>query len=175
LFDDLVECEEQLEKSDSQFFRRAFVRAAFAFNEGCLYWLKENVVKQSLGKRLRTQNIDVTKLLLLADETYRPNRQGKLESEPNRIPFANYCAFVFRTMAECLGYNPESLFSDNGWNEMQKALLLRHKITHPKNPADLEVTAEEMETVRESHRWLFNCLANIFIHAFKQIPSDDKS
>ena len=40
---DVVKCEELLEKSDTQFARRALVRAAFAFNEGLIYWFKASV------------------------------------------------------------------------------------------------------------------------------------
>jgi hypothetical protein len=166
LFDDMVECEELLDRSDTQFARRTFVRAAFAFNEGYLYWLKGNVVQWLLGKGSRTGNIEATKLLLLSDDVYRPNRQGKIQSEPNRIPFLNYCAFVLRTAAECWALNPTQLFSDNGWSEMQVALQVRHRITHPKTPGDLDVTAAELGTVREAHRWLFNCL----VHVVNSIP-----
>ena len=39
------------------------------------------------GQRLaHGNNIETSKLLLLSDEAYRPNRQGKIESEPNLHP-----------------------------------------------------------------------------------------
>jgi len=161
LFDDVVECEELLDRSDTQFARRALVRAAFAFNEGYVYWLKEQVTQWLLGKGWTTNKIEITKLLLLSDDTYRPNRQGNIESEPNRIPFLNYCAFVFRTAAECSGSDATLLFSDNGWNEMHTALAVRHRITHPKKPEDLEITDNELYSVSEGHRWLFNSLVHI--------------
>jgi hypothetical protein len=168
LFDDVVECEELLDRTDTQFARRALVRAAFAFNEGYVYWLKEQVTQWLLGKGWRTNNIETSKLLLLSDEAYRPNRQGKIESEPNRIPFLNYCAFVLRTAAECWDFDPTPLFSDNGWKEMQDALSVRHRITHPKKPEDLEITDQELYSISEGHRWLFNCLVGILI----SIPHD---
>jgi hypothetical protein len=161
LFDDVVECEELLDRSDSQFGRRALVRAAFAFNEGYVYWLKEQVAQWLLGKGWRAKNIEITKLLLLSDEIYRPNRQGKIESEPSRIPFLNFCAFVLRTGAECWDFDPAPFFSDNGWKEMQIALGVRHRITHPKKPEDLEITEEELYSISEGQRWLFNCLVDI--------------
>jgi len=168
LFDDLVECEELLDRSDTQFARRSFVRSAFAFNEGYVYWLKGVVTKWLLAKGWRTNNIEMTKLLLLSDETYRPNRQGIIESDPNRLPFLNHCAFVIRTAAECRNCNPTSLFSDYGWNELQIALKVRHRITHPKKPEDLEITELELSSTSEGHRWLLNCLVDIL----NSIPQD---
>ena len=66
LFDDLVECEELLEKSDTQFARRIFVRSAFAFIEGVLYWLKENVSHWLLNNGRKILNINISKLLILS-------------------------------------------------------------------------------------------------------------
>lgn len=170
LFDDVVECEELLERSDTQFARRALVRAAFAFNEGYVYWLKGKVTQWLLGKSCVTGNIEIAKILLLSDDSYRPNRQGRIESEPNRIPFLNFCAFVLRTAAECWDFDPTLLFSDNGWKEMQVALEVRHRITHPKKPEDLDISDAELYSISEAHRWLFNCLAGIL----NSIPRDSE-
>jgi hypothetical protein len=168
LFDDVAECEELLDRSDTQFARRAFVRAAFAFDEGYLYWLKERVAQWLLGKGWLPNIIEITKLVLLSDETYRPNQQGKVEWEPNRIPFKNYCAFVLRTAAECWDFDPTQLFSDNGWKKMQDALKVRHRITDPKKSEDLEITDQELCSTSEGCRWLFNCLIDIL----NSIPQD---
>jgi len=144
LHDDVVECEELLDHSDTQFVRRALVRALFAFNEGYLYWLKAHVSKWILVTGWSKGKIPIIKLLLLEDNAYRPSRQGKVESEPNRFPFLNYCAFVIRTAAECWNLDPTEPFSDNGWKEMQDDLQVRHRITHPKKPEDLVITEEEL-------------------------------
>ncbi len=168
LFEDVVECEELLERSDTQFARRALVRAAFAFNEGYVYWLKGKVTQWLLEKSCDTGNSEIAKILLLSDDSYRPNRQGKIESEPNRISFLNLCAFVLRTAAECWDSDPSTLFSDNGWKEMQVSLEIRHRITHPKKPEDLDISDDELYSISEAHQWLFDCLADIL----NSIPRD---
>jgi hypothetical protein len=168
LFDDLVQCEELLSRSDTQFARRAFVRAAFAFNEGFLYWLKGRVLQWLLGKGWQTGTLEISKIGLLGDDLFRPNGQGRIEAEPNRLPFLNYCAFVLRTAAECEDVDPVRLFSDNGWREMQRSLAVRHRITHPKSPEELSLTGEELDSVREAHRWLLNCLVDIINAASKR-------
>jgi hypothetical protein len=173
LFDDIAEYEQLLDRSDTQFARRAFVRAAFAFNEGYLYWLKGALLNQVFGTAQRTGNIDVTKIALLSDKTYKVDANGRIKAEQNRMPFLNYCAFILRTAAECWGVDPEAIFSDNGWNDMQAALRLRHRITHPKKPEDLEVTDAELRSVSEGHRWLFNCML-LIIRSAPRGPDETK-
>jgi hypothetical protein len=48
---------------------------------------------------------------------------------------------------------------------MQKALDVRHRLTHPKRPEELDVTDAEIDSMRESHRWLFNCTVDV-LNAF---------
>jgi hypothetical protein len=163
LYDDLIKCEELLSTEDTQFARRAFVRSSFAFIEGYIYWLKREVFKWLTNPDLKNDfvNINITAITLLQDTIFYPSKQGKIKQEPNRLPFLNFCAFVLRTAAEHWGMNPESMFSDNGWKELQLALKVRHRITHPKQPQDLAIADVELESVRESHRWLFNCVVDI--------------
>ena len=73
------------------------------------------------------------------------------------MPFLNWCAFVLRTAVEHAGEDASAFFSHNGWEKMQRALAIRHRITHPKSPEDLEIADDEMDTVRDAHVWLLNC------------------
>jgi len=165
LCEDLNECEKLLEQSDTQFVRRAFVRAAFAFNEGYVYWLREHVQQWLVEKGWQAGHLEVSKVCLLTDEIVEPNSVGQVVSRPGRTPFLNDCAFVIRTGAECWDLDPGPFFSDYGWCEMQTALRVRHRITHPKHPEELVVAAGEVESVRRAHRWLFSCLEEILSKA----------
>jgi hypothetical protein len=172
LFDDFVECDEQLERSDTQFARRSYVRTVFALNEGFLYWFKQEVAEWLLDKGLDRDNVMMAKLFLLSDESYRITDKGKIRSQKNRVPFLDFCGFVYRTAAECLGVNPDPFFLEGGWQELKKALDVRHRITHPKKPEDLEITERELLAVSEGHRWLCNCV----VHILNAIPgsTDDQ-
>jgi hypothetical protein len=161
LFNDVNECDDVLEKSDTQFARRSLIRAAFAYHEGCIYWLKQHVKNWLIKMGMKNNNIEIVKLLLLDDSSFKPDQNGKIVEEPLRISFRNDCAFVLRTAAECGGHDPVKLFSDNGWREMQVALDVRHRITHPKKPEDLDITDSELDSLRESFRWFYNCMVDI--------------
>jgi hypothetical protein len=163
LFNDMVVSAKLINESadGASFARRTFVRATFAFLEGQLYWLKEAVQNWLLARAWQTHQLEMTKLMLLDDQTYRPDRTGKIVSEASRIPFLNWCAFVYRTAAECWNVDAAKFFGDNGWNCLQSALDVRHRLAHPKRPEDLEVSDAELDAVGEAMRWSFNCLVAI--------------
>jgi hypothetical protein len=163
LFNDVVKCEELLERSDTQFARRTLVRAAFAFNEGLIYWFK-SLVQQGMLADLTNEGLNIQKYILLDDQLPKIGPQGKIEYQESRIPFLTQCAFVLRTAAEQRKLDPKQFFSDNGWNELGKSLKVRHRITHPKKPEDLDVSDEDLRSTSEGHRWLFNCLADVTIN-----------
>ncbi len=165
LWQDMVECERLLQKADTQFARRVFCRSAFAFIEGQIYWLNgialNAVVNRDFAKE---RSINVTLASALVDDAPRVGKTGKIALEPNRIPFLNHTALVLRTLAEAIGLHADEMFADNGWAELQKALAVRHRITHPKEPEALTITDDEMRSLRAALAWLFNVTEAIAEH-----------
>jgi hypothetical protein len=115
--------------------------------------------------------INTTRIELLGDYTYRIEKNGKLEQQEHRFPFVNYTAFVLRSLCE-ESYVEPSFFSDNGWNEFQKAVQVRHRLTHPKKDADLDISDKELETVREAMRWYHNALHHAFSNSTFWAPGE---
>jgi len=160
LYRDMVECERLLENSDCQFARRTFVRASFAFLEGQLHWFRNFVFEIAVRDSVASGSLNVSKLAALLDIAYRPNHTGVAQPEQTRVPFLNFCALVMRTAAEHSGVDPALFFSDNGWDELRKALAVRHRITHPKKPEHLDITDSDLKSAREGHRWFCCCLTD---------------
>jgi hypothetical protein len=150
LIEDYHKCTENLHANDNQFWRRTLFRTAFSFIESLNGLVKEKAVLAlcSRGKK----QLNITKIELLQDFDHRISKTGKLESQQRRQPFLNYTAFILRCLAE--ESNTEAtFFSDNGWNEFQKALDVRHRLTHPKKAADMNVSDEELHSLEETFRW----------------------
>jgi hypothetical protein len=166
LFNDMIECEEMFDRADTPFVRRSFVRSSFAFIEAHLYWLKDQVIAWLLSAGWEANRIEVSKLMVLFDSAYRPNKQGIMEAEAKRTPFLNLCAFVLRTGAECWGLDPSHIFSDAGWASLQIALNVRHRITHPKRSEDLDITDGEINAMREAHHWMYDYMIAL-MHAMQ--------
>jgi len=53
---------------------------------------------------------------------------------------------------------------------MGEALKLRDRLTHPKKPADLTVSDEEILQVRTAHCWVLNSLSDVanHVHSLEQ-------
>ena len=170
-FEDMVECEELLDRStgdEISFARRMYVRSFFAYLEVHIRWLSRNAEQWLLTSGSETRAVEITKLVLLSDDAFRPDVTGKLVAEANRIPFANWLAFVIRTCADRWGVDSAGLFGDNGWNAMRQTVKVRHRLTHPKTPLDAEVSEAEIDTLRTAHTWFLNCVVDI-VNAAAQI------
>jgi hypothetical protein len=161
LFEDAVEYDRQLSVADSQFARRGYIRAGFALIEGEIYWFKGVLQRWLLDDFHATGQINVTAFSLLDDNSYTPQANGRVESLPQRMSFRNHCAFVLRAASDLVGHDSEKLFSDNGWNTLKKALEIRHRLTHPKKPEDLDVSDSDIFNMREGYRWLWNSFVGI--------------
>jgi hypothetical protein len=161
LFRDIARCDELMEKEDSQFIRRCYVRAVFAFLEADLQWLREEALRTLLNLAVFGRTIPVEKVLVLMDQVPKIDNTGKLSLDPARYSFTSYLAFVLRTFAEIHGHDPERLFSDNGWRLMKQALKVRHRITHPKEAEALEIKDEDIAAIRGALAWRFNSLADV--------------
>lgn len=169
LFNDMVACERLLQETDTQFARRVFFRCAFAFIEGTIYWLQGIALTAALNHNLANgRSINVTLVSALIDDTPRVGKTGKITLDPNRIPFLNHTALVLRTLVEAFELHAEDMFADNGWAEMQKAVEVRHRITHPKEPDELTIADAEMRSLREALSWLFSVTAAIVEYQTKR-------
>ena len=137
------------------------VRATFAYIEGYLFTLN-SILGPALSIKADSDPVARAKLLLLFDEIPRVDNTGKITLEEHRMPFVKYCAFLVRAMAECWKVDPTPFFGDNGWCELQKGLQVRHRITHPKVPQELNITQAEMDSMDKGCRWLISSVQSIF-------------
>jgi hypothetical protein len=62
--------------------------------------------------------------------------------------------FAFRTYAIAHNNNFELIVNDNGWDNFRKALLIRHRLMHPKDIGALLVSDEEMRIVARASVWV---------------------
>lgn len=159
LTSDLEQCETHVHADDCQFWRRTYVRTVFSLFEAMNSIVKEKALQAACSGGKTSFN--ATRIQLLGDSSYRIQKNGVLEQQEQRNPFLNYTAFVLRSLCE-ESHVEASFFSDNGWNEFQKAVQVRHKLTHPKKNVDMDISDAELSTVQEAMRWYYNAI----IHGF---------
>ena len=161
LTSDLERCQENLDSEDSQFWRRTYIRTAFAFIEAMNGILRVTALRAATSNE-KTE-LRLTRIALLDETGFSIQKNGTLKEEDQRHPFLNYTAFILRSLAE-ESYGEASFFGDNGWNELQKAVQIRHRLTHPKGGSDMNISDEELTGVHEAMRWYHNavvsCMSN---------------
>jgi hypothetical protein len=152
------------------FWCRTLVRAVFSYFEAHSF-----VIRAAAAKLLKPDhdNLYNAKTALLADTTYQPAKTGKLEDagEP-KTPFVNQLAFTLRTYAEVSGMDDAKigeLFSDNAFNQLQRAKRVRDHLTHPKQLNDIVVTPQDVLDVTYAYDWLVHFVSN----AEKSQPQDN--
>ena len=47
-------------------------------------------------------------------------------------------------------------FDDGGWDAFKKARTIRNALTHPRREGDVEVTDEELDTVKLAEQWFID-------------------
>jgi hypothetical protein len=158
LTSDYDKCVDHLEAEDTQFWRRTICRTTFSMFEAMNGLLREKAVEALCSADKKSRNI--TRIALLSGKEWRILKDGKLEHQPLRRPFLNYTAFILRAFAEESNSEP-TFFADSGWNDFQKAVEVRHRLTHPKKNTDMNVSDAELTSLHEAVRWYFNAAATV--------------
>ncbi len=88
----------------------------------------------------------------LLDETVSLRSNGKMNYQPNKVPFQSLVAYTLKTYAGKIGYS-EDVLADNRYQYFCQSIKIRHKITHPKFHSDIEISNEELQLIDEGREW----------------------
>ena len=153
---DVNEASAILKSSDSQFARRTYLRAFFAFVEGVLF-AKRVVLREflkgdeQLGAPRRLSDAEI---MLLEDVQYDLDDDGTPKvRDRNFQPFLRYVRFTFHISAKFFRRANKVNYGDTGWESFRKAYEVRNRIMHPKAIADLDISDSELQNVRVGASW----------------------
>lgn len=146
-FDNYLELSEVLQsdveellkvESQSQHWRRNFIRASAALIEGYAHCLREmcRVSFHCIAPELGAKEAEV----LQSDRSFDANERIKL---------------TLRVAFKLFELQPAPNFGGREWPHAQRVLEKRHLLMHPKTPADLEVSDQLWSELREDVTWLF--------------------
>ena len=172
--EDSAEAEKLMDGGNSQFARRTIVRTAFARIEATSCVLRRFARLSLLIQACKSLKLDLTTLELLTDAEAVLSNTGKTTLQRRRQPMVHHLAFTLRALAEVAEEDADKFFHDNGWSEFQKAVRIRHRLTHPKTSADLHVTDADLRSFRKAGEWFFD-IANELSDVFAQKISATRS
>jgi hypothetical protein len=142
---------ERMQADSDDLNRRNYVRSLFALYEAVLANLRESIVDRIVLKSSIKGTFDLHEIYPLLDETASISESGRVSKRPNQSPFKNLVKYVVKLA--CKEYQIEDNVFDNGWNDFQSSIQIRHKITHPKYENDISINDDELKVIEKGREW----------------------
>ena len=135
---------------DSQHWRRNFVRVSASLIEGYAHCLREMcaVSFECVAPAISQKETEV----LRSERSFDANERIKL---------------TLRVAYKLFELQPAPNFGGSEWPRAQRVLAKRHLLMHPKSPADLEISDDLWNELREDVAWLVEQLFN-FVAALQK-------
>lgn len=140
LAEDVAQAKQRMENDPSDSHRREFVRTTHSAIEAQLWQLKMYVMNHVLDKK----TVSIHELSALKEETYAINDKGEICTLPKGYSLKVGLRLVF-TILKRHGIPVQADFGSTDWKNIDHALKIRNRVTHPKCMSDISVTLEEAE------------------------------
>lgn len=160
LLEDATAAEAYLGQQDSQFARRAYIRSVFAYVEGTVWLIKQTclrAVRESKGPGL-----SLPEQALLADVVYDLKSTGEPYEQQKFLRLPDNLRFAVRVVNRLCHSAVDLEVGTVGWDRFLKALETRHRITHPKDAAGIDVADEEVKLAIEVCGWFNGTMEKIY-------------
>jgi hypothetical protein len=174
--------DKHIEDPADLFWRRALVRAAFAYFEGLISTMKRKALlvhKLSQLKKFQEKpepkgtglgsivhtivnhyekarqgaNFSSSEILLMLDQSVSLDDNGEIKLRKAKLRLETNLQFAFRMYAKAFQVE-YSLPKDAGWQAFKAATRIRDRLTHPKIPVDIDVSDNDLSTVFNAVLWL---------------------
>ena len=142
---------EQTSSDPSQFNKRAAFRAVFAAVEGTTRALKHQVTLRFMGEGELYS--DAEKTLLLEDDYFLDER-GEAKTRQAILPPKSNFIFALKMFMREMPAPLELDLTARGWQAFVESLKVRHRVTHPTKPSDIEVSDKEFEQLCRAQKWI---------------------
>jgi hypothetical protein len=156
---DIILALRRMEANDDQSARRDFVRTVFAAIEGWILDCRQGV-QESLAS---IRDLSPAEKAAFAEATYSLTETGMLREQTRFFPMTTMFRFVTRLVEQECG-KPIVDFSSFGWEKFKQATDIRNRVTHPKCIHDLNITSDEIATVRAAYEWLLLAILDVRTH-----------
>jgi hypothetical protein len=157
----LAECADTLDlasKNRSLGFRVAIMQV-FSWIEATCYLLKNTVLENCTEGRWKGR-IPLQTYLAALDEVYDIADNGNARVRPKKVPTRGHVVFCLKFVAAYrnIPFDPTKIPQ---WESFDSALRIRHRLTHPKRVADLNVAITDYTKCVEAIEWFALALENV--------------
>lgn len=140
--------------------RRAAFRVSISAIESLVYWLKYVVLSREDSETVFTR----AELALLNEEEYHLNSRGSVKTGTRFISLAQNLLFTWNMLLRGVPKtrsHPD--VSRSEWCDFKTSIGVRHRITHPRTLADLDVSPTDLEVLSRSVEWVLSASLEIIV------------
>ncbi|WNM58032.1 hypothetical protein [Candidatus Nitrospira allomarina] len=130
---------------------RTAVRAAFAYMDGLIFITKTLVL---VGAAQSDHAFSNAELALLREETYSLNSKGESYAQTKFLRLEDNFRFTLSMILKSANKPFNLDLNDGNWEKFKRSLQLRHRLTHPRQPIDLQVVSSEFEDLKTTLDWV---------------------
>lgn len=155
------------EQKTTQSFRNA-IRTIFAGAEAVVWYIKS----LALGVAERYPALYSSfEMAALSDETYAVKSNGRVVRRPNFVPLATSIKLVVSVLSRAQVSNADFTLDQGSMAILRETLQVRHRLTHPKSAADMEVTKEDFHKSMQSWAVVLTVALNAALEADKRLDT----
>ena len=127
--------------ADYEYHARMLIRSIFAYIEGVTFSVKVSAADLCLKK-----GIDITdgERFFAIDLDFMLSNAGDVIERPTHIRTSDNVRFAFRLEEKALGLLTKFDPSEGWWSDFKSAIKVRDRLMHPKWPADLNISGDEI-------------------------------
>ena len=141
--------------ADYEFAARQLLRAIFAFIEGVTFSVKVRAASLCLENGI---DISDAERAFAVDVDHDLNDKGAVVERPARLRLTDNVRFALTLLARSKG-SPEGFdASVEWWSHLRAAIKVRDRLTHPRMPADTDVSGDEIVTALKAYAGFSNHL-----------------
>jgi hypothetical protein len=172
---DVEACTEMLKSSiDDPCLRRVYARSIFAMVEGATDYMKRfthdfaasllTPIRVSLGILyaqcpipMIRDSMDPDELGLLRDERREIRGDGTTRLRTTFLDFKTNIRFTIGSFCRAFQLEvPPDLYEEAGWSKLIEGERIRNRITHPKTVLSIDISEEELLTLRHGGQWIYD-------------------
>ena len=152
----------------SAFGRRVYVRVLFAQIEAWVYNVKQFIVASAPAA---ARPLTCEELALLREVSFELSDQGVPNVKPGRfVPLDRNLRFLFHLTDRVYSTGIALDTAGHDWQQFQRSLKLRHRLTHPKSSAELLVSDDDLRDALGTQQWFQRVSLQLVRHIFQPPP-----
>jgi hypothetical protein len=155
---------------DERFWRRTAVRAAFGAIEGWCSYVR--AAMPPMVEAIKRAGLLAPEEEEKAAELFMATDRHEIALDDKGLPRKQKRKTSFRPMFRatvrlyCLGCgvgsgSADKHFSQDGWTQLQLAVKVRDRVTHPHEPNDIVLSHDDLYAVREGMNWFMQLVTDI--------------